>query len=50
MYAKELKMRERKLGTISPTFYEQLLFEKIPKAKKYNDDLPVFFCFWDLHS
>jgi len=35
-------------GSISPTFYEQLLCVKIPKVQKETDDLTVFLCFWDL--
>ncbi len=34
---------------MSPTFYEQLLHTKIPKAQKDTDDLTVFLRFWDLH-
>jgi hypothetical protein len=36
------------LGSISSTFYEQLLRAQIPKAVKDTDDLAVFFRFWDL--
>jgi len=31
------------MGSISPTFYEQLLHAQIPKAQKDTDDLTVFF-------
>jgi len=37
------------LGSISPTFYEQLLRMQIPKAEKVTGDLTVFFHLWDLH-
>jgi len=30
-------------GSISPTFYEQLLRVQIPKTQKDTDDLTVFF-------
>jgi hypothetical protein len=33
--------------SISPTFYDQLLINKIPKD---TDDLTVFLHFWDLGS
>jgi len=36
------------LGSISPTYYEQLLPTQIPKAQKDTDDLTVFLRFWDL--
>jgi len=36
------------LESISPTFYEQLLLEKISKAQKGTDDLTAFLRFWDL--
>ncbi len=34
---------ENHLRSISPTLYEQLLHEKIPKVQKRPDDLTVFF-------
>jgi len=36
--------------SISPTFYEQLLHTKIPKAQKDTNDLTVFLHFWDLRA
>jgi hypothetical protein len=33
----------RHQGSISPTFYKQLVRSKIPKVQKYADDLTVFF-------
>ncbi len=30
-------------GLISPTFYEQLLYEQIPKAQTETDDLTGFY-------
>jgi len=39
------------LGSISPTFYEQLLLEQITKALKDTNDLTVFFLhFGDLRK
>jgi len=37
-------------GSISPTFYEQLLRSQIPKVKKDIDNLTVFLNFWDLRT
>ncbi len=34
--------------SISPTFYEQLLGAKIPKAQKDGQGFIAFLCFWDL--
>jgi len=34
------------LGSISPTFYGQLLCPKIPKAQKETDNLTFFLSFW----
>ncbi len=34
------------LGSILPTFDEQLLRTKIPKVQKDTDDVTVFFGFW----
>ncbi len=36
--------------SISPTFYDQLFCEQIPKVQKYTDDLTVFLHFWDLQA
>ena len=38
------------LGSISPTFYEQLLCLQIPKAQKNCSTLQSFLCFWDLQA
>jgi hypothetical protein len=38
----------RDQGSISPTFYNQLLQEQIPKMQKETDDLTVFLRFWNL--
>jgi len=35
-------------GSISPTFYEQLLLAQIQKVQKYIVDLTIFLCFWHL--
>jgi hypothetical protein len=35
-------------GSISQTFYEQLLRTQIPKGQKDIDDLTVYLRFWDL--
>jgi len=37
------------LGSISPTFYAQLLCEQRPKARKNTVKHSVFLCFRDLH-
>ena len=37
------------LVSISPTFYEQLLRTKIPKAQK-DTQVNNFLCFWDLRN
>jgi len=34
-------------GSISPTFYQQLLSEQVPKAQKHSQ---VVTCFWDLYA
>jgi hypothetical protein len=36
------------LGSISTTFYGQLLQVQIPKAQKDTEFLTEFLCFWDL--
>jgi len=41
-----LDIQECLLGSISPTFYEQLLRTQIPKAQKDTADLPIFLGFW----
>jgi hypothetical protein len=37
-------------GSISSTFYMQLLRMQNPKAQKDTDNWTQFLCFWDLHS
>ncbi len=37
-------------GSISPTFYTQLLHAQIPKAQKDSQVISVFLQFWDLHT
>jgi len=37
--------KARVLGSVSSTFYEQLLHPQIPKAQKNTDDLTVFVAF-----
>jgi hypothetical protein len=36
------------LGSISSTFYVQLLRVQIPKAEKDTDSFTKLLCFWDL--
>ncbi len=38
------------LGSISPTFSEQLLRAQIPKAQKDSQVITVFLHIWDLHG
>jgi len=48
--ARKFMMKLFRWGSISPTFYEQLLNAQIPKAQKKTDSLIVFLCFQDLSS
>jgi len=38
------------LGSISPTFYKQLLGKKIPKVQKDSQVISVFLCIWNLQE
>jgi len=47
---REIGLPQRDLGSISSTFYTQLLHVQIPKLKKDTDNLAEFLYFWDLHT
>jgi hypothetical protein len=49
-YMFNLSSSDTKQGSISPTFYQQLLCAQIPKAQKDSQVISVFLRFWDLFT